>query len=65
MACGGCGGRAANGATTTYEVRVGGSVVTEGGQKNDGKFVSSAEARIWIAQNVKGVAATVRAVRKL
>lgn len=39
-------------------------VVTEGGPKNDGSFESAASARIWIANNVKGQPATVRAVTR-
>lgn len=59
-----CGQGAANGRTSNraYVVTVAGSVNAEGGKNGDGKFASAAEARIWIANNVKGVAATVKAV---
>lgn len=62
MGC--CGSGNTAGATSQYVVTVAGKLVTEGGVDNDGKFDSSAAARIWIAQNVTGAAATVRAVPK-
>lgn len=62
MACGSCGGRAAQASNRAYRVTVGGVVVTEGGPKGDGYFESAASARIWVANNVTGQAATVKPV---
>lgn len=63
MPCGSCGG--ANRTTSDWQVTVAGSVVTSGGTNGDGRFTSSAEARLWIARNVKGQAATIKAVPKI
>lgn len=62
MPCGSCGG--ANRVTSDWQVTVGGKVSTVGGANGDGRFSSSAEARLWIARNVKGEAATIKAIPK-
>ena len=62
MACGSCGNKGGAQANRAYVVTVAGTLNTEGGKNGDGKFSTTAEARIWIASNVKGVAATVRAI---
>lgn len=57
MACGACGGGGGSGPSVEYQVRVAGEVqpVT---------FSTTVEAHMWIAANVKGQTATVRAVPK-
>lgn len=62
MACGSCGGKGGGSKANQYVVTVAGSVQAVGGSKNDGRFETTAEARIWIARNVTGVAATIKAV---
>lgn len=56
MACGSCGGK---GASPTSEW-----VVSVNGVQQEQRFATVAEARIWIGNNVKGVAAMVKAVPK-
>lgn len=56
MACGSCGSKTSK-PNSEYVVTVGGVLQSE-------RHATSQAARIWIAQNVTGQAATVRAVPK-